>query len=122
MKYKGYKDLNVYKLAYSLSMEIFEVTKKFPKEEKYSLTDQIRRSSRSITANIAEGWAKRRFENVFKRHLMDSLGSAEEVKVWLDFAQQAMYIDEQMHKRLFQEYTEIALMLDALVKRWKTYK
>ena len=60
MEYKGYRDLKVYKLAYKLAMEIFEITKSFPKEEKYSLTDQIRRSSRGVPANIAEGWKKRR--------------------------------------------------------------
>jgi len=83
---KSYKDLNVYQASFSVAMEIFELTKKFPREEIYSLTDQIRRSSRSVTSNIVEGWAMRRYENVFKRHLVNSLGSCAETSVWIEFA------------------------------------
>ncbi len=78
-------DLEVYRLAFDLAMEVFELTKKFPKEEKYSLTDQIRRSSRSVPINIREGFAKRRYENLFIRHLNDAMGSSEETRGWLDF-------------------------------------
>lgn len=94
---KTYRDLNVYQLSYSLAMKLFEITKKFPKEETYSLTDQIRRSSRSTPVNIAEGWTKRKYENVFIRHLIDSNGSCEETKVWLDFARDCQYIDTREH-------------------------
>ena len=73
MGYRGFRDLKVYQLAYKLAMEIFEKTKKFPKEEKYSLTGQIRRSSRSVPANIAEAWRKRRYEKTFVSKLVDSL-------------------------------------------------
>lgn len=83
---KNVKDLKVYRLAHKLAMEIFEITKTFPKEETYSLTDQMRRSSRSVSINIREGYAKRRYEQVFIRHLNDSLGSSEETRGWLDFA------------------------------------
>ena len=69
---KTYRDLNVYQLSYSLAIKLFELAKKFPKEETYSLTDQVKRASRSIPANIAEGWTKRKYENVFIRHLIDS--------------------------------------------------
>ncbi len=86
------KDLKVYNLAFELAMEIFEMTKTFPKEEKYSLIDQIRRSSRSAAINIREGFAKRRYENVFIRHLNDSIGSSEETRGWLDFAYSCQYI------------------------------
>lgn len=72
------EDFNVYKLSYEMAVEIFKVTVKFPKEEKYSLVDQIRRSSRSVAANIREGFAKRKYPDVFIRHLNDALGSAEE--------------------------------------------
>lgn len=72
---KSYKDLEVHQMAYVFAMDIFYLSKRFPKEETYSLTSQIIRSSRSISANIAEGWAKREYENVFKQHLIHSLGS-----------------------------------------------
>ena len=76
MGIKSVKDLKVYKVAFELAMEIFKLTLNFPKEEKYSLTDQIRRASRSVAINIREGFAKRRYENVFIRHLNDSIGSS----------------------------------------------
>jgi four helix bundle protein len=91
---KTIADLDVYMLSYRLAMEIFEITRSFPKEEKYSLTDQIIRSSRSITANIAEGWGKRSYENEFKRHLIYAMGSMEETKVWLNFAKDCNYIEQ----------------------------
>jgi four helix bundle protein len=73
-------------------MEIFEITKRFPKEETFSLTDQMRKSSRTVAINIREGYAKRRYEQVFIRHLNDSLGSSEETRGWLDFARDCRYI------------------------------
>ena len=72
------RDLKVYQLSFSSAVKIFEITKKFPREERYSLIDQIRRSSRSVSANIREGFAKRRYKDVFVRHLNDALGSSEE--------------------------------------------
>jgi four helix bundle protein len=79
-------DLEVFKLSYGLAMEIFQISKNFPKEEKYSLTDQLIRSSRSISANISEGRGKRIYENEFKKHLVYAMGSLEETKTWLCFA------------------------------------
>src|SRR3990170_6647755 len=105
------KDLTVYQLAYKLAMEIFEITKKFPKGEAYSLVDQIRRSSRSVPINIREGYAKRRYENVFIRHLNDSLGSSEETRGWLDFAKDCIYITKGEHKKLDDRYDEVNAML-----------
>ena len=80
------KDLKVYERAYSLAMEIFNTTRKFPREELHSLTDQILRSSRSVAVNIREGFAKRKYEQIFVRQLIDAKGSAEETRAWLDFA------------------------------------
>jgi four helix bundle protein len=89
---KGCKDIKVYQLAYKLAMEIFEITKRFPKEGIYSLVDQMRRSSRSVAINIREGFAKRKYENVFIRHLSDSIGFSEETRGWLDFSLDCEYI------------------------------
>ena len=118
---KIYKDLNVYQLAYKLAMEIFELTKKFPSEETYSLTSQIRRSSRSIPANIGEGWGKRKYENVFLRHLNDANGSCEETKIWLDFAKDCKYINKDDHGSLTNKYNEVGAMLNSLIRNWRTY-
>ncbi len=118
---KHYKDLEVYKKAYKLAMEIFYLTKKFPKEELYSLTNQIRDSSRSVPANIAEGWAKRKYVNIFKKQLIDALGSTEETKVWLDFALDCRYILIQEHKSFIEKCDEIGKMLSRLIESWKTY-
>ena len=120
-KVKTYKDLNVFQLSYKLAMQIFEISKKFPKEETYSLTDQIRRSSRSMPANIAEGWGRRKYENVFIRHLSDANGSCEETKVWLDFAKDCKYLNTDEHKNLTDGYDEVGAMLNSLIKRWKTF-
>lgn len=81
-KIESFKDLIVYQKAYRLAMEIFEISMNFPKEEKYSLTDQIRRSSRSVTSNLAEAWSKRRYEKSFVNKLTDSLGEENETEVW----------------------------------------
>ena len=85
-KIESFKDLIVYQKAYKLAMEIFEISKKFPKEEKYSLTDQIRRSSRSVTTCIAESWARRRYVKSFVSKLVDALGEENETEVWLDYS------------------------------------
>ena len=97
---KSINDLKIYKLAYKLAMEIFEISKKFPKEETFSLTDQIRRSSRSVAINIREGFAKRKYENVFIKQLNDSFGSSEETRGWLSFAKDCKYLDMKHYKRL----------------------
>ena len=118
---KTYKDLRVYQLSYRLATELFEITKKFPKEETYSLVDQMRRSSRSIPANIGEGWAKRKYENVFLRHLNDAIGSCEETKIWLDFSRDCQYISNEEHEKFMQGYKEVGAMLYSLVKSWQTF-
>ena len=91
-KYSGYRDLKVFALAYQLALDIHEITKGYPKEEKYSLTDQIRRSSRSVPVNLAEAWKKRRYEKAFISKLIDCAGEAGETEVWLDFSKDFVYI------------------------------
>jgi len=119
---RSVKDLKVYNLAFELAMEIFNTTQDFPKEEQYSLTDQMRRSSRSVAINIREGFAKKRYENVFIRHLNDSTGSSEETRGWLDFSLRCQYIDSMMHEKLDTSYDEVNAMLYGLMKNWNTIK
>ena len=90
-EYRGYRDLLVFQKAYKLSLEVFKLTLQFPKEEKYSLTDQIRRSSRSIPANIAESWPKRIYPKMFINKLTDSLSEQAETEVWLDIKRPKIY-------------------------------
>jgi len=114
-------DLDVYNLSYSLALEIFFLSKKFPKEETYSLTDQIRRSSRSVPANICEGFAKRRYENIFKSHLISAIGSGEETKTWLDFARDFSYLSKEDVDRIKGKYSELGAMLYRMFQNWKSY-
>ena len=118
---KECKDLKVYTLSYDSAMEIFNISKQFPKEEKYSLTSQIIRSSRSVPANIREGFAKRKYEQVFIRHLIDAIGSAEETKTWLDFALDCKYISKEDSCKIYKKYKEITAMLFSLINKWKTF-
>ena len=114
-KVGSFKDLIVYQKAYKLAMEIFEISKDFPKEEKYSLTDQIRRSSRSVTSNIAESWAKRRYEKAFVNKLTDSLGEEFETENWLDYSKDCNYIQEVTHDKILREYDEVRKMLISMI-------
>jgi len=98
-----------------------ELISKFPREERYLLCDQMRRSSRSIPSNIAEGWAKRKFENVFKKHLIDSIGSCEEMLVWCEFSKECDYIGVDVYERFVDKYREVGVMLDSLLKKWVTF-
>ena len=116
---KSVKDLEVYNLSFEFAMSIFNISLSFPKEEKYSLTDQIRRSSRSIFGNIAEGWGKRKYIRVFKRHLIDSIGSLEETKSWLDFCLECNYISIEIHEELFKKSETIGSKLFKLHENWK---
>ncbi|MCF8303937.1 MAG: four helix bundle protein [Bacteroidales bacterium] len=121
MAIQNIKDLKVYNAAFNTAMDIFHLTRNFPDEEKYSLTSQMVRSSRSIAANIREGYAKRSYEQVFIRHLIDSLGSSEETRTWLDFAIKCDYISNDIHQTLDNKYEEIGAMLYTLQKNWKKY-
>ena len=119
---KTYQDLKVFKLAYSSAMDIFSLTKRFPREELYSLTDQIRRSSRSVSANIVEGWAKREYENVFKRQLVDAIGSCEETKLWLNFARDCGYSSQDESELSMRKWDEVGKMLHGLHDNWRTFR
>ena len=112
----GHRDLKVYQLAYELSMEIFHLSKAFPREETYSLTDQIRRSSRSVVANIAEGFRKRRYSNMLLSKLTDSDGEATETQVWLDFSCDCGYMSRQNRNRLTSGYEQVGRMLGGMMK------
>jgi four helix bundle protein len=91
-------------------MKIFEITKSFPKEEKYSLIDHIRRSTRSIPTNISEAWAKRIYPKVFINKLSDALGEEHETEVWLDFSRDCKYITTETHAQFIKEYDEVRRM------------
>ncbi len=113
-------DLKVYNLSFDLAVEIFQLTRSFPREELYSLTDQIRRSSRSIPANISEGFAKRHYESVFKQHLASAVGSLEETKTWLELARSCAYIDQEQFNSFIDRYKNLGGMLYRLMQNWKS--
>jgi len=114
-------DLEIFNLSYSFAMDIFRSTRNFPKQETYSLTDQVIRSSRSIAANIAEGFGKRIYESEFKKHLIYAMGSLEETKVWLLFAKDCGYIQNDVYKSYCLRYDEIGAKLYKLFENWKTF-
>ena len=111
----NFKDLVVYQKAFEHANEIFQLTKTFPKAEQYSLTDQIRRSSRSVCANIAEAWRKRRYPAHFVSKLSDCDAETSETMVWLDFALECGYVNTSVHKKLSLGYEEIGRMLGAMI-------
>lgn len=118
---KSFKDLDVYQESYALAMEIFRETRKFPKEETYSLTSQIVRASRSVSANISEGWSKRQYEQIFKQQLINSLGSNGETETWLDFALDCNYLDKEVHARLREKNEIVGKKINRLHQNWKSY-
>jgi len=119
---RGYRDLKVYQLAYKLAMEIFNESKSFPKEERYSLTGQIRRSSRSVAANIAEGFRKRRYQNMFVSKMADADSEAAETQVWLDFARDCEYLSQKRHAELIIGYEDIGKMLGSMIAAPEKFK
>jgi four helix bundle protein len=112
---RNVKDLDVYKKAYQLAMNIFMVSKMWPKEEKYSLTDQIRRSSRSVCTNLREAWSKRRYEAHFVNKLTDSDGENAETDTWLDFAHDCEYLETQKYIQLKQDCEDVGSMLGGML-------
>ena len=114
-KIASFRDLKVYQVSFSLQQEIFEKSKDFPKEELYSLTDQIRRSSRSIGANLAEAWHKRRYVAHFVSKLSDSDGEQAETQHWLDTALACKYISADGHKHLMDKCMQIGRMLGKMM-------
>lgn len=118
MKEGNHRDLLVYQRAYKSSLEIYKKSASFPREERYAITDQIRRSSSSVCANIAEGYGRQMLsDNDFKRFLVIAKGSAQEVSVWIDFCRDLGFIDEETWNIWDKEYTEISRMLFALLKK-----
>jgi four helix bundle protein len=114
-KIESFRDLNVYKLAVELQQEIFELTKTFPKEETYSLTDQIRRASRSIGGNIAEAWHKRRYPAHFLSKLSDADAEQAETQHWLDTSLKCKYVTIQQHRSLLEKCKSIGRMLGKMM-------
>lgn len=113
----SYKELRVYQKAMTAAMRIFELTKHFPVEEKYSLTDQIRRASRSVCSNIGEAWRKRRYRAHFISKLSDSEGEAEETRVWLEFSWRCGYMSKGEASELDSEYDQIIGQLVRMIDR-----
>jgi four helix bundle protein len=113
---RGFRDLRVYQLAYENAMQLFEISKRFPRDERFALVDQIRRSSRSVCANIAEGYRKRRYPAMLVSKLSDADAEAAETQVWLDFARDCSYLDPVRHGRLVAAYEEIGRMLGGMME------
>src|SRR5216683_1948973 len=113
VKITRHQDLDVYRKSFEAAMDIVEVSKQFPKEETYSLTDQIRRSSRSVCANLAEAWRKRRYEAAFVSKMNDAEGEAAETQVWIEFAVKCAYLKREPAVELYQVYEEILRMIVA---------
>ena len=121
MPAKDHRELRVYQLAFESAIQIYEITKKFPAEERYSLTDQIRRSSRSVCANVAEAWRKRRYPKSFVSKLSDADAEATETIVWLDFALRFGHISADLHGKLADHYDHICGQLSLMMAepyRW----
>ncbi len=114
---ESFRDLKVYKLALKESKKIFIVTKEFPKEERYSLTDQIRRSSRAVNALVAESWARRLYKAAFINKVNEALGEAMETQAWLDHAVTCDYIDSNKYRELNDTWQQIGGMLNRMIQR-----
>ncbi|WP_341529053.1 four helix bundle protein [Nostoc sp. UHCC 0302] len=112
---RGHRDLDVYQIAFDAAMQIFEFSKKFPVEEKYSLTDHIRRASRSVCANLAEAWRKRRYEAAFIAKLSDAEAEAGETQTWLEFAVNCNYLDVENGRNLYRTYNSILSILVSMI-------
>jgi four helix bundle protein len=115
MRIKSAKELTVYQEAYTLAMEIFELSKQWPAEEKYFLIDQVRRSSRSVCTNLREAWSKRKYKAHFISKLTDSDGENSETDTWLDFARDCKYLEESDHTRLTERCISVGKMLGSML-------
>ena len=113
---RSFRDLNVYQLAKAEAKRIFLLTKNFPAEEKYSLTDQIRRSSRAVNAMVAESWARRRYPAAFVNKLNEALGEAMETQAWLDHALECDYITFEQHQELDNAWQHVGAMLNKMIQ------
>ena len=118
---KSFRDLEVYKLSRKLAKEVFEVSKKFPKEEMFSLTDQIRRASRSIGGQIAEAWGKRRYEKHFVSKLTDADGEQLETQHWLEIALDCEYLSKAATENLLEQCSSIGKMLNSMMSKSSSF-
>ena len=111
---RHFRDLEVYRRAFAAAMKIFQLTKEFPRDERYSLVDQMRRASRSVCSNLSEAWRKRRYIAVFKNKVTDSMQEASETQCWLEFSLACGYIERTTFDDLDKEYEEIIAMLNSI--------
>jgi four helix bundle protein len=114
---RSFRDLDVYKLGREAAQAVFKATQSFPKEERFSLIDQIRRSSRAVNAMVAEAWAKRRYRASFVNKIDDALGEANETQAWLDHSLDSGYIDNKTHQRLDAYWQSIGGKLSRMIDR-----
>ena len=119
---RKHTDLEVYEVSFAAAMQILEHSKKFPSEERYSLTDQCRRSSRSVAANLAEAWRKRRYPAAFIDKLSDSEGEVAETQTWLQFAVECGYLDKSEGRTLYAEYDAILGMIVTMISKPEAWK
>lgn len=112
-----FRELDVYQLAFSSAMKIFSLSASFPAEERYAITDQIRRSSRSVCSNLAEGWRKRKYPAVFRNKLTDAMSEASETQTWLEFSLSCEYIDRNTFTELDAAYEKISGLLNAMERK-----
>jgi four helix bundle protein len=118
---RHFRDLEVYQIAFESAMKIFKVTRTFPAEEKYSITDQIIRSSRSVCSNIGEAWRKRKYRAFFKNKLTDAMSEASETQTWLDFCVACNYINQKVYEELDNIYETIIAKLNAMERKAETF-
>ncbi|MBN1870348.1 MAG: four helix bundle protein [Candidatus Omnitrophica bacterium] len=115
------RELNVYRKAFDSAMEIFEMTKKFPRDEQYSLIDQVRRASRSVCANLSEAWRKRKYKAVFINKITDCTQEAAETQTWLEFALECKYITKEIFEKLDEQYGHIYAMLVTMERKAESF-
>ena len=120
-KIRSHRDLDVYKRAFEAAMQVFELSKRFPKEETFSLTDQVRRSSRSVCANLTEAWRKRRYEAAFIGKLSDAETEAAETQTWLEFALRCGYVMPDMVRDLYRDYDGIIRTIVGMINHPETW-
>jgi four helix bundle protein len=113
---QSHSELESYRKAFEAAMQLFEQSRRFPKEETYSLTDQVRRSSRSVCANLAEAWRRRRYRAAFINKLNECEGEVAETQTWIEFAVRCAYLDRESGRLLYQEYEEVLRLLVAMIR------
>lgn len=121
MKIRRHTELDAYRIAFDLAMQLFNLSKQFPREENYSLIDQVRRSSRSVNANLAEAWRKRRYEAHFISKLSDAETEATETQVWIQFAVECKYLDRLTGRSLYKEYDRVIGMIVNMIRKPKEW-